>query len=120
MWLYVKETKMRNLKQFHSAEKCESGDPLGFLKLQFAAKFQKNRRWDHLETLTIEKNLTMPEKLKRDPSVSLGFANARKKFGLKQELEPATSQLSYQLVLKKTWLACNLTLLINDICLTFV
>ena len=29
---------MRSLKQPHSAEKLERGDPLGFLKLQFAAK----------------------------------------------------------------------------------
>ena len=32
---------MRLLKQSHSAEKLERGDPLGFLKLQFAAKYQK-------------------------------------------------------------------------------
>ena len=32
---------MRILKQFHSAEKVERGNPLGFLKLQFAAKYQK-------------------------------------------------------------------------------
>ena len=36
-----KKTKMRILKQSHSAEKLESGDPLDFLKLQFAAKYQK-------------------------------------------------------------------------------
>ena len=30
------------MKQFHSAEKLERGDPLGFLKLQFAAIYQKN------------------------------------------------------------------------------
>ena len=28
---------MRNLKQFHSAEKLEREEPLGFLKLQLAA-----------------------------------------------------------------------------------
>ena len=33
--------KMRILKQSHSDEKLERGDPLGFLKLQFAAKYQK-------------------------------------------------------------------------------
>ena len=32
---------MRNLKQSHSAEKLRRGDPLGFLKLQFAANYQK-------------------------------------------------------------------------------
>ena len=31
---------MRILKS-HSAEKLERGDPLGFLKLQFTAKYQK-------------------------------------------------------------------------------
>ena len=36
-----KKRKMRILKQSHSAEKLERGDPLGFLKLQFAAKYQK-------------------------------------------------------------------------------
>ena len=34
---------MRIMKQSHSAEKLEMGDPLGFLKLkfQFAAKYPK-------------------------------------------------------------------------------
>ena len=32
---------MRFLKQSHSAGKLERGDPLDFLKLQFAAKDQK-------------------------------------------------------------------------------
>ena len=36
-----KKRKMRFLKQSHSAEKLERGDLLGFLKLQFAAKYQK-------------------------------------------------------------------------------
>ena len=36
-----KKRKMRFLKQSHSAEKLERGDPLGFLKLQFAAKYKK-------------------------------------------------------------------------------
>ena len=36
-----KKRKMRILKQSHSAKKLERGDPLGFLKLQFAAKYQK-------------------------------------------------------------------------------
>ena len=35
---------MRFLKQSHSAEKLERGDPLGFLKLQFAAKYQKKMK----------------------------------------------------------------------------
>ena len=36
-----KKRKMRIFKQSHSAEKVERGDSLGFLKLQFAAKYQK-------------------------------------------------------------------------------
>ena len=32
---------MRFLKQSHSAEKLERRDPLGFLKLQFVAEYQK-------------------------------------------------------------------------------
>ena len=45
---------MKILKQSHSAEKLERGDPLGFLKFQFAAKLQgrpfgdkKNRKKSH-------------------------------------------------------------------------
>ena len=30
------------MKQSHIVEKCEGGDPLCFLKLQFLAKYQKN------------------------------------------------------------------------------
>ena len=32
---------MRILKQSHSAEKLERGDPLGFMKVQFAPRYQK-------------------------------------------------------------------------------
>ena len=32
---------MRILKQSHSAKKLETEDSLGFLKLQFAAKYEK-------------------------------------------------------------------------------
>ena len=46
---------MRILKQSHSVEKLEKGDPLGFLKLQFAAKCQKTRRGDPLETKKLKK-----------------------------------------------------------------
>ena len=38
--------KMRISKQSHSAEKCKNGDPLGFLKLQFVAKYKKMKRGD--------------------------------------------------------------------------
>ena len=44
---------MRILKQSQSAEKLEREDPLGFLKLQFAAKYQNICRRDLLAT---EKN----------------------------------------------------------------
>ena len=47
---------------------------------------------DPLQTLKILQSLTMPEKnWKGDPSVSSGFANARKSFWLKQGLETATT-----------------------------
>ena len=39
--IFEKKTKNRVLKQSHSAEKVERGEPLCFLKLQFAAKYQK-------------------------------------------------------------------------------
>ena len=35
---------------FHSAKKLKRGDHLGFLKLQFAAKYQKKIKEDPLET----------------------------------------------------------------------
>ena len=44
LWVFFKKNKnreIRNLSQSHSAEKLERGDPLGFLKLQFAVKYQK-------------------------------------------------------------------------------
>ena len=37
-----KKRKTSILNQCHSAEKLRRGDPLNFLKLQFAAKYQKN------------------------------------------------------------------------------
>ena len=39
--LSKRKRKMRILKQYDSAKKLERGDPLVFLKLQFAAKYQK-------------------------------------------------------------------------------
>ena len=54
---------MRFLEQSHSAEKLEKGDPLGFLKLQFAAKYQKNLKGDPLAT-KIRKNGTLVKKFK--------------------------------------------------------
>ena len=48
-WKKFKKTKKENFESL-SAEKLERGDPLGFLKLQFAAKYQKTWRWDRLAT----------------------------------------------------------------------
>ena len=42
--IFEKKTKNRRIRILslsHSAEKLERGDPLGFLKLQFAVKYQK-------------------------------------------------------------------------------
>ena len=53
---------MRFLKQSHSAEKLEMGDNLGFLKLQFAAKYQKTLRgtiWRQKNS----KSRTVPKKI---------------------------------------------------------
>ena len=67
--------KIRILSQSHSAEKLEKGDPLGFLKLQFAVKYQKTWRGDPLETNKItKKSRTVPKKTQRgDPIVSSDF-----------------------------------------------
>ena len=35
----------------HSAEKCKSGDPLGFINIYSVAKYQKTRKGDSFETL---------------------------------------------------------------------
>ena len=72
-----KKRKIRILSQSHSAEKLERGDPLGFLKLQFAVKYQKTWRRDPLERKKILKSRTVPKKLKggRDPIVSSRFVS---------------------------------------------
>ena len=77
--IFEKKTKNRFLKQSHSAKKLERGDPLGFLKLQFAAKYQKTSRGDPLATKNFESR-TVPEKnSKGDPIVSSGFVYYVKK-----------------------------------------
>ena len=38
-------------KMSHSAEKCERGDPLGFINIYSVAKYQKTRKGDSFETL---------------------------------------------------------------------
>ena len=64
------ETKNNHFEKSHNAEKCTRG-AFGLFENQFVAKYQKNER--------------------PDPSVSSGFANARKSFWLKQGLELATT-----------------------------
>ena len=59
-----KNRKIRILSQSHSAEKLERGDPLGFLKLQFAVKYQKTWRGDPLETKFRKKIAQCRKKLK--------------------------------------------------------
>ena len=48
---------MRFLKQSQSAEQLESGDTLGFLNFQFAAKYQNARRRDPLATKQFRKKV---------------------------------------------------------------
>ena len=57
-----KKRKMRILRQSHSAEILERGDPLGFLVLQVAAKYQKNLKRDPLKAKKIEKSRPVPKK----------------------------------------------------------
>ena len=44
-------TKNNNFEKSHNVENCKRGHPLGFLKIQFAAKYQKKLKRDPLETL---------------------------------------------------------------------
>ena len=57
---------MRFLKQSHSAEKLERGDPLGFLKLQFAAKYQKNLKGGPFGDKKIRKKVAQCRKKLKD------------------------------------------------------
>ena len=61
---------MRLLKQSHSAKKFEKGDPLGCLKLQFVAKYQKIEGGDKKNG---KKVAQFRKKSKGDPTVSSGF-----------------------------------------------
>ena len=54
---------MRILKQSHSAEKLERGDPSGFLKLLFAAKKSKNLRGEPSATKKNSKSCIVPKKI---------------------------------------------------------
>ena len=64
---------MRILKQSHSAKKLERGDPLGFSKLQFAAKYQKNLKGGPFGD---KKSRIVPKKIQRgDHVVPSGFVS---------------------------------------------
>ena len=47
---------MRILKQSRSSEKCKRGDPLGFLKIQFDAKYQNKIEGGNFEGKKNSKN----------------------------------------------------------------
>ena len=54
---------MTILKQFHSAEKCERGDPLGFSNIYYVLKYQKiegGTLWYNQKF--IEKRFIVPKK----------------------------------------------------------
>ena len=53
---------MRILKKSPSAEKLKMGNPLGFLKLQFAAKYFKNLKGDSLAAKKIQKKVAQCQK----------------------------------------------------------
>ena len=64
------------LKQCHSAEKLERGDPSGFLKFQFAAKYQKIEGGTLWRQKNSKKIRTVPKKYKwGDPVVPPGFVS---------------------------------------------
>ena len=50
---------MRILKQSRSSEKCKRGDPLGFLKIQFDAKYQNKIEGGNFEGKKIRKIRTV-------------------------------------------------------------
>ena len=60
-----KQRKMKILKQSHSAGKLEKVDPLGFLKLQFAAKYQKKLEGETLWRQKNRKSPIVPKKIQR-------------------------------------------------------
>ena len=62
---------MRLLKQSHSAEKLERGETSGFLKLQFAAKYQKTGRGTLWRQKKIEKKSHSAEKNSKGGPYSL-------------------------------------------------
>ena len=74
------EKKTKNKKTSHSAKQLEREDPLGFLKLQFAAKYYENLKRGPLATKKIEKKSHSAKKIQRgDLIVSSGFVSCVKK-----------------------------------------
>ena len=63
---------MRNLKQSHSAKKLERAEQLGFLNLQFAAKYQK-LEWANKKNQ--KKSHSAERNSKGDPVVPSGFVS---------------------------------------------
>ena len=59
----------------HSAGKCKRGDPLDFINIYSAAKYQKTRKRDSFETLKYfrKKSHNAEKNRKGDPLVSSGF-----------------------------------------------
>ena len=51
-------------KVSHSAEKCERGDPFGFINIHSVAKYKKNSKGDTLRTHFRKKSRTVPKKSK--------------------------------------------------------
>ena len=66
---------MRILKQSHSAEKLEKRDPLGFLKLQFAAQYQKNLKGTLWRQESIQKKSYSAEKKSKNLRKSKNVKN---------------------------------------------
>ena len=62
---------MRILKQSHSAEKIERGDPLNFLKLQFAAKYQKLEEGSFEDQKSFRKKIAQCRKKTQRGTISL-------------------------------------------------
>ena len=67
---------MRILKQSHSAEKLERGDPFGLFETSVCCKISKNLKDGPFDD---KKSRTVPKKIQRDPIVSSGFVSYVKK-----------------------------------------
>ena len=72
----TKNQKIRIFSQSHSAEKLERGDPLGFLKLQFAVK-SKTLKGGPFGDKKIRKKALVPKKLKGGPYSLVRFCILR-------------------------------------------